>query len=864
MRKEEYKHYRKNFILGVIQTIGFSIAISLIMVWAVNVWVGSTIENEQKKQRENLIRMVSFASKMIEPYRNEVINDKVSPEEGLTEVRNVLRRLTYTDQYGPNYLFMSDYNGTMLVQPFEPDKEGTNQWELKDTEGVFIIQELVRSAQEHPEGSFVTYSYYPPNSDIPQVKLSYVIGLPELNAYLGTGMYQDQYYLEQQALVKQGRNILLVLITLMTLSSSTALYRSYKNNKQLHNEIEQREIAQQVTDLSEQNLLTVFNSIHDAIIIHDFDGNILEVNDRTLKMFEVNKDEALELSIRELSSPKSLRKENLHEIWEETKSKGSQIIEWKCIIPNTQNGFFAEVSLRVGNWYGDQVILAVIRDISQRKLAEREFKRNQRLLEHSQQLAQIGNYNYIVETGELNWSKGLFNIHGINPENGVPSLEMRQKIILNNGWEMLEKLQLDVSQNKQQNTAECQIIRSDGTIRDLFIIMDWIEDDEQNLSVHMGTIQDITEQKRAEKQILQEVKKLAGLRKIDIQIINHVPINNIFETVLSLVKEILNADACSILLLDEKKDALSNALSYGFQDNKLNIQLSNSDTCLPWQVINNRNKFSITLNEFKNLSCAHLINKGFRSYIGIPIIAFDEVFGILEILFKTDIQISKETFDYCELLAGQTAIAIDTTNLITSLQQTNQEVINAYEATIAGWSRALEIRDEETKGHSDRVMWLACQLAEHFDIRDDNLTHFRRGVFLHDIGKMGIPDSILLKPGPLTESEWEIMKQHPSLAYRILSEIPYLKDALDIPFYHHERWDGSGYPEGLKGDEIPLPARIFAVIDVWDALTSDRPYRPAWPHNKALDYIEENAGTHFDPKVVRKFITLIRKNQNLK
>ena len=182
----------------------------------------------------------------------------------------------------------------------------------------------------------------------------------------------------------------------------------------------------------------------------------------------------------------------------------------------------------------------------------------------------------------------------------------------------------------------------------------------------------------------------------------------------------------------------------------------------------------------------------------------------------------------------------------------------AYGATIEGWSRAMDLRDRETEGHTQRVTAITTQLARMFDLHEEEILQIRRGSLLHDMGKLGIPDYILHKPGPLTEEEWELMRKHPVFAYEMLSPIHYLKPAIDIPYSHHEKMDGSGYPRGLKGEEIPLAARIFAVADVYDALTSDRPYRPAWSKEKALNYIREQTGHHFDPIVVEKFFQLIR------
>jgi putative two-component system response regulator len=192
------------------------------------------------------------------------------------------------------------------------------------------------------------------------------------------------------------------------------------------------------------------------------------------------------------------------------------------------------------------------------------------------------------------------------------------------------------------------------------------------------------------------------------------------------------------------------------------------------------------------------------------------------------------------------------------LREANAHLLAAYEATIEGWSHALDLRDRETEGHSQRVTELTIKLAEAHGMSADEIMHMRRGALLHDMGKIGVPDSILHKPAALTDEEWTVMRKHPQLAYDMLNPVEYLRPALDIPYSHHEKWDGTGYPRGLKGDEIPMAARLFAVVDVWDALTSDRPYRPAWPQEEALNYIREQSGRHFDPQVVDLFFKIIK------
>jgi putative nucleotidyltransferase with HDIG domain len=225
--------------------------------------------------------------------------------------------------------------------------------------------------------------------------------------------------------------------------------------------------------------------------------------------------------------------------------------------------------------------------------------------------------------------------------------------------------------------------------------------------------------------------------------------------------------------------------------------------------------------------------------------------------YRRKVTHKEEDANLLEMLAAYAAIALDNARLFSQMQAAHTELSIAYDATIEGWSRALELRDKETHGHSDRVSRLSLRLAHELGMGEEQMVHFRRGVLLHDIGKMAIPDSILLKPGPLTEDEWVVMRQHPVYAHQMLAGIPFISQAMDVPYCHHEKWDGTGYPRGLRGEAVPLGARIFAVVDVWDALSSDRPYRPAWPHQAVLAYITAQAGRHFDPRVVNAFLALL-------
>jgi len=252
------------------------------------------------------------------------------------------------------------------------------------------------------------------------------------------------------------------------------------------------------------------------------------------------------------------------------------------------------------------------------------------------------------------------------------------------------------------------------------------------------------------------------------------------------------------------------------------------------------------------------INTGedFAAIYAIPLISKGEVKGVLEVFHRTPFFADGDWVDFFRTLGRQAAIAIDNAELFNRLQRSNEDLFIAYDQTIEGWSRALDLRDRETEGHTQRVAKMTVQLARQLGISDAEMVYLRWGALLHDIGKMGVPDAILLKPGRLTGEEEKVMRMHPTYAYDLILPIEYLRPALDIPHYHHERWDGGGFPKGLKGEQIPLAARLFAVVDTWDALRSDRPYRASWQEEKIRAYLREESGSHFDPKMVEAFLEM--------
>ncbi len=350
------------------------------------------------------------------------------------------------------------------------------------------------------------------------------------------------------------------------------------------------------------------------------------------------------------------------------------------------------------------------------------------------------------------------------------------------------------------------------------------------------------------------LQHIAALHAIDSAISGSLDMRVTLDVLLDQVRTQLGVDAVDVLLFNPGAQMLKYAAGRGFRSNvysRTQVRLGDGQAgkaALERQIVAHPD---FTVNQPIFAVPELMAGEGFAAYYAVPLIAKGEIKGVLEVFHRAPLTPDPEWLSFLETLAGQAAIAIENATLFDSLQRSNTELALAYDSTIEGWSRALDLRDRETEGHTQRVTDMTVQLARTFGLGEEDLAQVRWGALLHDIGKMGVPDSILLKPGPLTEEEWVVMKKHPTFAYEMLSPIRYLRLALDIPYRHHEKWDGTGYPRGLKGEQIPLTARIFAVADVWDALSSDRPYRAAWPEEKVIEHIRSLAGTHFDPQVVK-------------
>ena len=379
-------------------------------------------------------------------------------------------------------------------------------------------------------------------------------------------------------------------------------------------------------------------------------------------------------------------------------------------------------------------------------------------------------------------------------------------------------------------------------------------DNNESLREVVVTFADISDIMSAEERVRRQVEHLTALVEIDRAINFSFDLNLSLTTLLTHVIVQLGVDAADVLMFNPASRMLEYVAGRGFHTKAIENARQPLGEGYAGRAAQER-----SIVQIPDLSKEHdsfmrkmlLAGENFVSYHGVPLIAKGQVMGVLEVFHRTRIVRDEEWFNFLKALAAQAAIAIDNVTLFDNLQRSNTELFQAYDATIEGWSRALELRDNETEGHTQRSAVLTVKLARLFGLSDAELVQVRWGALLHDIGKMAIPDGILLKHDTLTEEEWIVMKKHTVLAYEMLSPIRYLRSALDIPYAHHEKWDGTGYPLGLKGEQIPLVARIFAVVDVWDALRSDRRYRTSWSVTKVRKHLRSLAGTHFDPRVIK-------------
>jgi putative nucleotidyltransferase with HDIG domain/PAS domain S-box-containing protein len=505
-------------------------------------------------------------------------------------------------------------------------------------------------------------------------------------------------------------------------------------------------------------------------------------------------------------------------------------------------------------------LIGTIQDITEIKNTQEKLEKREFDLKEAQRVGRIGSWDWDSTTDTITWSEEYYKIYGFDPSKSPPGYEEHLKIYTDESAASLDAAVKHSLKTGKGYQLDLEFIHLDGTHSWVTARGEVKSDPGGKIIGLRGTAQDINDRKLAENKIQKQLMRLSALRKIDIAISSSFDLNYILNIILDQITQELQIDAAVIFTINRNTFELESHAIKGI--NRVDLQpicLKMGEGFAGQAALEGRliHFSDLPKSERNFLKIELMAGKKYSSVYAIPLIAKGQINGVLEILNQTIISPDDDWMEYFELLAKQTAIAIDNIGLFQGLNRSNLELRKAYDETIEGWSGALDLRDKETEGHTQRVTELTIQLAKKMGVADKELIHIRRGALLHDIGKMGVPDAILFKADNLSESEWELMRKHPTFAYKLISPITFLQPALDIPYCHHEKWDGTGYPRGLKREEIPLSARLFAVIDVWDALLSDRPYRKGWPPQKALQHILDQSGKHFDPEVVEAFLELI-------
>jgi PAS domain S-box-containing protein/putative nucleotidyltransferase with HDIG domain len=630
-------------------------------------------------------------------------------------------------------------------------------------------------------------------------------------------------------------------------------------------DISERKLLERQKEESEQRFTQAFQQSPVAMSLGNLRlHKLIDVNEAWCQVTGYSREEALRTASEELIK---LNAETRQQILAETQAKGFvRNIEFglKNRHGDTRELLLSMERITIG---GEPCSLTTFVDITERKEAEHALRASEERFTLAFRYSPIAMIMSSLSSAKiLDVNNAWCELTGFSREQAIGATAAELGL-LESG---LREEVVELLQNKGSVTnLEISLTVQDGRRLDALVSLTRIVIGGEvcalstivDMTQRNLTLQQLRESEENNRALFQEAQlrlsRTTALRNIDKAINNSLDLKFTLEVLLSQAIKELGVDAADILIYNETAHLLTYLVGQGFltsSPQEIPIPLGQG---YAGRVVLDRRPFHLSgishsKTEFEVSPYFHL--EGFEEFHCVPLIAKGKILGVLETFSRKPIETSPEWMDYLETLAGQAAIAIENITLLTDLQRANNNLVLGYDATIEGWSRALDLRDHETEGHSQRVTALTLKLARRLGVSEEELVHINRGALLHDIGKMGVPDNILLKEGKLTEEEWAKMRQHAELAYKLLSPITHLKEALHIPYCHHEKWDGSGYPRGLKGIEIPFAARIFAVVDVYDALTSDRPYRAAWPKQKALNYIAEQAGSHFDPAVVKAFL----------
>jgi len=623
-------------------------------------------------------------------------------------------------------------------------------------------------------------------------------------------------------------------------------------------ELGARERAEAALAASEERYRTLVDQANDAIVVIDAEtGLIVDANRKAGELVGMPREKLL--GMHQLDLYPAAEHDRCQGFFAEAIRKGKLLVESGCISHRDGRTLPVEISLSVIEVGGRRVLMTILRDFSEHLEAERRLHLEK---ERARQYLDVAGVMLVVLGTDGRVS--LIN------RKGAQMLGFAEEEIIGRNWfdsfipERLREsvrtvfIRLMAGESALVERHENPVLTRDGTERLVAWNNSIIRDEGGRIIAALSSGEDITERALAQDQARSRLEHLAALHEIDLVINASLDLRVTLSQLLNHVAEQFQIDAADVLLLNRHTETLEYAAGRGFRTGGIKgSRLKLGEGIAGLAALERRSiRIPDILDSASGFVRAPLLEgESFVAYYVVPLMAKGRVQGVLEVLHRSPLILDEEQQGFLEALASQAAIAIDNATLFEDLQNSHSAITLAYDTTLEGWAHALDLRDRVTERHTERVTEMTVRLARALGMSEADLVHLRRGALLHDIGKIGIPDTILRKPGPLTPEEWEIMRRHPGLAFEMLQPIAYLRPALDIPYSHHEHWDGTGYPRGLKGEQIPLAARIFALADVWDALhADDRPYHAPLSREETCDHIRALAGTHFDPTVVEAFL----------
>ena len=555
--------------------------------------------------------------------------------------------------------------------------------------------------------------------------------------------------------------------------------------------------AEEALRVSEEKYRQLVEEINDGVYATDYEGVFTFANPALARIYGVANPQALVgRKILDFIAPEMLKELGRSFRSKMQAGRAPEFINSQIVRPDGSRVFIEDKpssKVIAGKVVGSQ---GVVRDITDRKRSEEALQESEAEYRNLFENSVVGISQALPDGRLIRANNAYAQMYGYaNPEEMMADVTRIERLYAHP--KDREEVVHILAAKGVMEPREMVVVRRDGTHIIVLVGAREIRDSKGNLRFYQAEHVEITQRKQAEERIKRQLEHLLALSSIDRLIASNFDLNLSLAEILNYVTKELGVDAADILLLNPGLQMLEFGAGQGFQTNTIrntHVRLGEGyagQAALERQLVQIPNLKNEPENLFRTTLMA---GENFACYYGVPLIAKGQVKGVLEVFHRHVLDPDTEWFDFLNTLAGQTAIAIENSTLFESLQRSNSELGLAYDATIEGWSHALDLRDNETEGHTQRVTETTVKLARAYRLSDTDLVQVRWGALLHDIGKMGVPDGILLKPGPLTDEEWLVMKKHPAFAYEMLSPIHYLRLALDIPYCHHEKWDGSGYP----------------------------------------------------------------------